>query len=102
MFPTLIQQFKDVEAAVVAGDYKAAFARTIEAQQTAFNILFGGGGMRACPPDHAPELVAACDRVAAACHTTRGAGVAAIGDGTILTLILQVLPQILALFARKE
>lgn len=102
MFSNLIQQLKDIETAVASGNYQQAWKLSIDLQQSAYTLLFGSNARHACSPEECTQLEACCQSLEATCRTTRAAGNAAIGDGHILQLLIQLAPLILALFKTPQ
>lgn len=105
----VISNVIDLKNAVTDGNYKEVWRLEIVLQQAAYDTIFPAG-VQAAPAVSAAaktSLVAACDDLDCTCkaelakaHAVGAAGdsVGKLGDGTLLKVIVELLPLILSLF----
>lgn len=96
MLPTLIQEIKDIQAAIAGRDWQGAARKLVALQQQAIDLLFGPPTTRG-GPEQLAALKAAIDECAAHCVTTAAGPETAASAAKILDLIRTVLPLILQL-----
>lgn len=93
----MLTNLLELLAAVKVGDMRKIWA----ALKPLLDVVFGGATMAPSVGDDAEKAKAACEDIEAECQSklsvaaADGGPVGKIGDGTILKIVLQILPLIL-------